>query len=68
MLYHMVITHRSACLARTAVWSDDIIQKELEGSRNKDVFEKISRILTKKGYNRSMERNAEKRVQEGSGQ
>uniref|UniRef100_A0A1X7UK71 Myb/SANT-like DNA-binding domain-containing protein n=1 Tax=Amphimedon queenslandica TaxID=400682 RepID=A0A1X7UK71_AMPQE len=32
------------------LWSDDIIQEELEGPRNKLVFEKISKSLNNKGY------------------
>ena len=30
-----------------ASWSDDIIQKEFEGPRNKDAFEKLSNIEIK---------------------
>ena len=37
-----------------AAWSDDVIQEELEGPRNKDVFEKLSQILKSKGFDRSM--------------
>ena len=35
------------------LWSDDIIQEELEGPRNKLVFEKISKSLNNKGYKRT---------------
>lgn len=43
-----------------SIWSDDVIQEGLEGPRNKDIFEKISKNLMKKGHNRSIEQCREK--------
>lgn len=42
------------------LWSDDIVQDELEGPRNKDVYERISKVLAEKGFNRSLVQCREK--------
>ena len=35
-------------------WSDDVIQCQLEGcKRNKDVYEKISKLMQEKGYTKT---------------
>ena len=37
-----------------ALWSDDVVQEELEGPRNKDVYQRICAKLHKKGFERNI--------------
>ena len=47
--------------ALISVWSDDVIQGELEGThRNQHVYKKMSAELEKRGYHRSWEKCREK--------
>ena len=48
-------------LVLISVWSDDVVQTELEGCyRNQHVFQKMSDELKKQGYKRSWEKCREK--------
>ena len=43
-----------------SLWSDDVVQEQLEGPRNKDVYQRISAKLLEKGFQRSIAQCREK--------
>ena len=43
-----------------SLWSDDVVQEELEGPRNKDVYQRICTKLHEKGFERNINQCREK--------
>ena len=43
-----------------ALWSDDVVQEELEGPKNKDIYQRICAKLHEKGFERNISQCREK--------